>query len=143
MITYEENQTPVGIRFTNTETGESGIYEGHPLHTEMMRQIVAGEAEIIPSPEPSDEEKVAAYRAAVGRHIDQQAQSFGFDSIVTAVTYADEPADPLNQSYGQALRAWRSECWEHCRTVLADWQGGGAEPTEQDLIDGLPAFVAP
>lgn len=86
-------------------------------------------------------EKVAAYRSAVGRHIDQQAQSLGFDSILTAVTYADEPADPMNQNYGIALRAWRSECQSYCRTVLDGWQGGGDEPTEQDLIDGLPAFV--
>lgn len=95
------------------------------------------------NPPPTDGEKVAVYRAAVGRHIDKQAQAFGFDSIVTAVTYADEPADPLNQSYGQALRAWRSKCWEKCREVLATWQGGGAEPTVEDLIASLPAFVAP
>lgn len=91
----------------------------------------------------TDEEKVAVYRDAVGLHIDQQARAFGFDSIITAVTYADEPADPLNQSYGQALRAWRSKCWEKCREVLATWQGGGAEPTVEDLIASLPAFVAP
>jgi len=87
--------------------------------------------------------KLSAYRTAVGAHIDGKAREFGFDSIVTAVTYADEPADPLNQSYGHALRAWRSKCWEKCREVLATWQGGGAEPTVEDLIASLPAFVAP
>ena len=92
---------------------------------------------------PTDDEKIAAYRAAVGRYIDQKARSFGFDSIITAVTYADEPADPLNQSYGQALRAWRSQCWEKCREVLTTGGGGGAEPTVDELIDSLPAFVAP
>lgn len=100
-------------------------------------------APVVTPPVLSDEEKIAVYRAAVGTHIDQKAQSFGFDSIVTAVTYADEPADPLNQSYGQALRAWRSQCWEKCREVLATWQGGGAEPTVDELIAGLPVFVAP
>lgn len=87
--------------------------------------------------------QVQKYRTAVGAHIDATARSFGFDSIVTAVTYADEPADPLNQSYGQALRAWRSQCWEKCREVLAAWQGGGSEPTVDELIASLPAFVAP
>jgi hypothetical protein len=93
--------------------------------------------------EISDDEKIAAYRSAVGRHIDEKAQSFGFDSIITAVTYADEAVVPVNQSYGQALRAWRSQCWEKCREVLATWQSGGEEPTVEDVIASLPAFVAP
>lgn len=87
--------------------------------------------------------KIAKYRAEVGRHIDQQAHALGFDSIITAVTYADEPADSRNQSYGQALREWRSKCWEKCREALATSEGGGAEPTVEELIASLPAFVAP
>lgn len=88
------------------------------------------------------EETVIRYRAAVGRHIDQQAQAFGFDSIVTAASYADEPADPLNQSYGQALRAWRSKCWVKCRAVLDEWQSGGLEPSIEDVLSQLPKFTA-
>lgn len=90
--------------------------------------------------EPSPQQKVDRYRVAVGLHIDNKAKALGFDSIITAVTYADEPADALNQKYGAALREWRSECWQKCREVLATWQGGGEEPTLEDLIDSLPAF---
>lgn len=105
--------------------------------------VEGGEVVLKDAPPLPDSEKIAIYRSAVGAHIDQQARSFGFDSIVTAVTYADEPADPLNQSYGVALRAWRSKCWEKCREVLATWQGGGAEPTVEELIASLPDFVGP
>lgn len=102
-----------------------------------------GHPTLVDRPPLTDDEKIANYRAAVGRHIDAQAQAFGFDSIITAVTYADEPADPLNQSYGVALRAWRSACWQKCREVLEVWQGGEAEPTVDEVIASLPAFVAP
>lgn len=84
---------------------------------------------------------VKIYRDAVGVHIDEMARLLGFDSIITAVSYADESSDPLNQSHGLALRAWRSICWEHCRTVLVTWQGGGSEPTVNELIAGLPEFT--
>lgn len=88
----------------------------------------------------TDEEKVALYRLEVGAFIDAKARSLGFDSIVTAVTYADEPADPINQSYGVALRAWRSKCWAKCREGLATWQESGNEPTVEELIESLPEF---
>jgi len=99
-----------------------------------------------PAPQPpTAEELIATYRAAVGQHIDAVAVALGFDSIITAVTYADEPADDRNQKYGIALRAWRSECWKACRDVLVAWQSGTLqeEITEQGLIDKLPVFVAP
>ena len=98
-----------------------------------------------PALTPTTEELIATYRTAVGQYIDSVAVGLGFDSIVTAVTYADEPADERNQQYGIALRSWRSECWKTCRDVLVAWQGGTLEEeiTEQGLIDKLPAFKAP
>lgn len=94
-------------------------------------------------PELGAEEKVAMYRKAVGDHINAQATAVGFDSIVTAVTYADEPADPVNQAKGFALREWRSLCWEYCRAELTAWQSTGVEPVIEDLIAGLPVLVMP
>ncbi len=88
-------------------------------------------------------EKVAAYREEVSAHIDSAARALGFDSVVTAVTYADEPSDPLNHGYGVALRAWRSACWLKCREDLTAWQDGGDEPTIEQVIAGLPKFSAP
>jgi len=89
------------------------------------------------------ERKVAIFRKAVGNYIDAQAIAEGFDSIVTAVTYADEPADPVNQIKGVALREWRSLCWEYCRAELDTWQSTGVEPVLEDLIAGLPVLTMP
>ncbi len=105
--------------------------------------VADGAVFLVDGPQLSDAEKIALYRLAVGRHIEQKAQFFEFDSIITAVTYADEPADPVNQAYGIAFRAWRSQCWLHCRTALEAWQGGDLEPAVSDLIDGLPVFTPP
>jgi hypothetical protein len=88
-------------------------------------------------------EKVAMYRKAVGDHLDAQATAEGFDSIITAVTYADEPADPVNQARGVAFRENRSLCWAHCRAALATWESTGVEPMVEDLINGLPVLVMP
>lgn len=94
-------------------------------------------------PEPTAEEKVAMFRKAIGDYINSKAVEQGFDSILTAVTYADEPADTLNQSKGLALREWRSLCWEYCRGELETWQNTGLEPTVEELISGLPTLTVP
>lgn len=90
---------------------------------------------------PTAEQQVAAYTAAVQRHLDAEARALGYDSIASAVTYADEPAVPKFQSEGQAFRAWRSLVWAHCYAVLDAVQAGNIPmPTADDLIGGLPAL---
>jgi hypothetical protein len=49
---------------------------------------------------------------AVQAHLDTFAQSWGYDDIFTACTYAEEPTVPRFQAEGRALRAWRSQVWE-------------------------------
>lgn len=61
--------------------------------------------------------QVAAQAEAVRvvqARLDTQAQSWGYDNIFTACTYADEPAVAQFQAEGQALRAWRSSTWAVC-----------------------------
>lgn len=57
---------------------------------------------------------MASAVAAVQARLDTVAQSWGYDSIFTACTYADEPAVPQFQAEGQSLRAWRSTTWAAC-----------------------------
>lgn len=77
----------------------------------------------------------------VQRHVDQVAQSLGYDNIATAVTYADEPTVPLFEAQGKALRAWRSEVWASCIATLKAVVGGSAAlPSAADLIASLPPF---
>lgn len=113
------------------------------LIPETAVQLTPEEVDALLNPVPLDEDKIAQYRFEVGQHINSKAVEFGFDSIITAVTYADEPAGPRNQAYGIALREWRSLCWENCYVVLDDWKAGGPEPALADVIAGLPKFIDP
>lgn len=140
MITYTTNEDG-----SLSGNGITSIPVDHRFYTQALLQVEAGEAEILTyvEPEPTATEKVALFRKAVGDYINAQATVEGFDSIVTAVTYADEPADPVNQLKGIALREWRSFCWEYCRTELGVWQSTGVEPVIEDLIASLPVLTMP
>ena len=83
---------------------------------------------------------VDSLTSAVQSHIDGVAQSWGYDSVYTAATYADEPAVARFQSEGKVLRAWRSEVWAACAQGLADVQAGKIPwPTPDALLAWLPA----
>lgn len=97
-----------------------------------------------PPPAPTSEQIRAALTDAVYAHMNAAAQARGYDDIKAAVTYAEEPAVPLFQAEGRALRAWRSLVWAHCYQVLADVQAGTrAIPTAAQLIAELPALDLP
>ncbi len=76
---------------------------------------------------PSVASIIASIASAIQLHLDTTAQSFGYDDIKTAVTYADEPAVPKFQAEGQALRAWRSLVWEECYEMLEEVKSGNRE----------------
>lgn len=80
------------------------------------------------------------YTAAIQSHLDAVAQSWGYDSVYTAATYAEEPAVKAFQDEGKALRAWRSRVWAAARQTLADVQSGKQPaPTIEEMIASLPA----
>jgi hypothetical protein len=91
-------------------------------------------------PPPTIEQQRAALARAVQAHLDDVAKANGYDSIATAVTYADEPAIPAYQADGKALRAWRSDVWS---AALALINAQGALPTAAAVLAALPAYVAP
>ncbi len=96
-----------------------------------------------PLPEPTAEEILAAkageLQQAVQSMLDAQAQAMGYDSIFTAVTYAEEPAVKRFQDKGKKLRAWRSAVWAACYSILADVQAGKRQPpTLEELVGELP-----
>lgn len=106
-------------------------------------QVIAPE----PEPELAQEEPVRdqqRYADAIQQHMDNAAQTFGYDSVQTAVTYAEEPAWPKFQQEGRGFRAWRSLVWAYTYEQLAQVQGGMREqPTIADFIMELPALVIP
>lgn len=87
-----------------------------------MKKVVDGEL-VDKTPADLEAFRVQAYAAKVldltkqlAAHINKTAQEYPlpagqrFDSIHTAVSYADETADPEVQLVGKAFRKWRSAC---------------------------------
>lgn len=87
------------------------------------------------------EQLTRTFEHAIQSRMDEVARGRGYDSIATAVSYADEPAVERFQIEGKALRGWRSLVWSHCYEVLEDVkQGRRAVPTVQALIKELPTL---
>ena len=98
-----------------------------------------GSAEIV----KSNDVKISAFRAMVGEYIDSAARSagpFGFDNIISAVSYADDLEDTVNQPHGAALKVFRRECWDVARLLLSEWKRTGIEPSVSDVINSLPVY---
>lgn len=79
-------------------------------------------------------------KGSVRKHINDEAIAQGFESILDAISYANEPTEPTRQTLGIALREWRSACMV---VVDAALDGPGQPPNPQALIASLPDFVAP
>ena len=56
--------------------------------------------------------KLAEFEQAVQAHLDAVAKSKGYDSILSACTYAGY-ANPF-QEEGQAFTKWRGDVWAYC-----------------------------
>lgn len=112
-----------GLRIVPDEHGFPTLVDAPPLSAEAMR---------------------AALTSDVQNHLDATAQSFGYDDIRSAVTYAEEPAVPKFQAEGRALRAWRSRVWARAYEVLAEVEMGSRPlPAAADLLGLMPVFEGP
>ena len=97
-----------------------------------------------PEPPPSPALTLATIAAAVQAHLDAAARARDYESIQSAVTYADEPAVPLYPAEGIVFRAWRSLVWARCYALLAEVQAGLRDPlTPEGVVAELPALALP
>jgi hypothetical protein len=99
----------------------------------------------VPEPELSQEPSAAEisklYENAVQAKLDGAAQTARYDSIATAVSYAEEPAVPKFQADGRAFRTWRSLVWAYAYEQLAKVLAGEREqPTIDAFLLELPAL---
>lgn len=84
------------------------------------------------------------FEAQVQSHLDAAAKASGYDNIMTAVSYAEEPSVTKFQADGQAFRAWRSQVWAYAYQALADVNAGTREtPTLEAFIAELPPLEVP
>ena len=129
---YPNNTWSIGEDYQSL-TWENTNPQSKPTEQELINFWPAVEAELLQN----------QYVVAMQSVLDTQAVEEGFESIFTACTYADEPSVPSFQVDGQALRTWRSLCWEYAYQVMASVEGGGAVPTVESFIDGAPAYTPP
>lgn len=117
----------------------SGQENGRAIVAGQNGRPVLGEADI-----PTDEQIRAATVALVQAHLDAAARELRYDSIESAITYADEPVVPKFQAEGQAFRTWRSLVWAKCYAILDEVNAGTrAIPTDDELIAALPVLSLP
>jgi hypothetical protein len=92
-------------------------------------------------PQPTPTALQALLTSTVQSIMDAKAQSYHYDDLTTAVTYAGEPSVPKFQQEGQAFRAWRSQVWNTAYSILADVQAGTRGfPTVSEVPGLLPPF---
>ena len=94
---------------------------------------------------PTPAQHASRLGLAVKTYIDAAAKALGYDSILSAVSYADDDTVPAFQVQGQALRAWRANVWKDATPIMNAVIAGTASPvpTAAELIASLPVFVAP
>jgi hypothetical protein len=82
-----------------------------------------------------------AMESAVQEYIDSQAKNRGYDSIVSACSYAGYTNE--FQTEAVSLGVWRSAAWTKAYQVQADVEAGTIPmPTVDELIAMLPIFGA-
>jgi hypothetical protein len=71
-----------------------------------------------------------------------QAIGKGYDSIVSAVSYAEESSVPSFQADGIAFREWRSKVWESAIIIIDEVLADTREiPTKDELVELLPKLT--
>lgn len=143
------------IYFQSVEVYESGDLPTRGTFTpppELEGEQVAqwcGEGWVVidaaPAPVPMDTAAITkAYEGAVQQKLNESAVAAGYDSIATAVSYAEEPAVPKFQLDGIAFRKWRSLVWAFAYAQLALVLSGEREqPAVETFLSELPALELP
>jgi hypothetical protein len=134
-----ERSTPTKpMKLTGTQVAQ---WQGESWAKLSARPVVP---EPEPSPEPSAAEISKLYENAVQAKLDGAAQAARYDSIATAVSYAEEPAVPKFQADGRAFRTWRSLVWAYAYEQLEKVLAGEREqPTVDEFLLELPELVLP
>lgn len=128
------------IEFDDTpELPEGGRLEPGELRREGERVIQAWK--VIPA---TEKELAGMFERAIQALLNDSAVARGYDSISTAISYAEEPEVERFQKDGIAFRKWRSLVWAYAYEQLAAVTSGDrAQPTVAEFIAELPKLELP
>lgn len=92
-----------------------------------------------PSPEEQMQELVSQFLDGVQNYLDSKAISKGYDSILSACSYAGAP-NPFQEESIQFV-TWRGNVWACCYAELAKVQSGERlVPALEEFLNELPTF---
>ncbi|WP_160286407.1 hypothetical protein [Pseudomonas knackmussii] len=112
------------------EVATGWTYEGGEFHAPTL-------------PVPTTEQVFASMQGAVQAHMDDEAQTHGYDGILSLCTYATSTNDKF-RAEGQAGVEWRDKCWAYGYALLAEVDAGSREiPTVREVLGELPSMVWP
>lgn len=98
-------------------------------------------AELTAPPPETAEEITARLEKALDVYIDEQAQSYRYESIRTMVTYIGDPNAQFNAE-GQGALNFRSACYTLALIIIGEVQQGRPVPTEAELIAEMPTLAS-
>ena len=99
---------------------------------------------VVSAPETTTAEKIAAIRAAIDLHIQTVAKSagdFGFDSVLSAVSYVGGDKNDKNVIYSTAVFNYRNACYVKSRELFAAWQNNNVEITPDEAVAAMPLWA--
>lgn len=138
-----------GVRYSSENANTSSAYDtnipfGEPKHWKYINgELILTEdgnaykAELENEAFMKEKEK---YLRAISNYLDSVAQSYGYDDMKSARSYAGF----VNafQSEAVKLGQWASECWVYAETAEAEALSGIREiPTAEVLISEFPELV--
>lgn len=101
---------------------------------------IATDSEIasILNPPETLEQIIARLERAIDRYLDEQANSYRYESIRTMVTYENDP-NPKFNAEGVGAKAFRSAVYTLGVSLISEVQSGMREvPTEEELLALMP-----
>lgn len=104
------------------------------LDAREFRAAVAADPSCV-ADEPAPPMTEAAAIAAIQQRLDAQAKAWGYDSALSAASYATSNRSRF-RAEGEAIRDWRDATWERGYEILAQAQAG------QIAVSSIPELLA-
>lgn len=96
-----------------------------------------GNPQAVNPPAPTKDQTIAVYERAAQENLDTVARSWGYNSIVAAISYTSS-TNPQYKADADALNAWRDSYWAEAYTIEA----GTLPATAEAFVAMLPAAPA-